>query len=173
MCSTDLVFYNEYLMHQVLFPFLSLRDLVKLAMTSKTLAFLVKNFNSGKSLNGEIIRMQKKFYIDKCLFISMKRGRKPGPDPEKINSILNSLVQHQEGLWIRQIARLTKLHPTTVTKYLEGVLNPLVDSQSLGDIENKKPLLKVFRLKPIVLQKLEEGNKIGDILKLLRAIHNV
>jgi DNA-binding IclR family transcriptional regulator len=94
-------------------------------------------------------------------------GRKPGFDTAKINVIITALYENQEGLWIRRLAKVTGLHPSTVTKYVEGAISSLVDVRVLGE----KPMLKVVSLKPIVLQKLEEGQKIGDILKYLKMIN--
>jgi len=99
----------------------------------------------------------------------VERGRKPGLDPKKIRSIVQVLVNHQEGVWIRQIAKEAGVHPSTVTKYVEGVLAPMVDVQSLGS--SGKTLLKVVKLKPIVIEKLEQGQKMSDILRFLELLN--
>jgi len=95
-----------------------------------------------------------------------ERGRKPGNDPKKMRGIIQVLLNHQEGIWIRQIAKEANVHPTTATKYIEGVLMPMVEIQLLG-VNTVKPLLKVVRLKPIVIEKLEQGQKISEILRFL------
>ncbi|MBI4895121.1 MAG: hypothetical protein HY831_01380 [Candidatus Aenigmarchaeota archaeon] len=100
----------------------------------------------------------------------VERGRKPGSDPRKVRNIVQVLVNHQEGVWIRQIAKEAKLHPSTTTKYVEGVLAPMVDITLLGS-ETGKTLLKVVKLKPIVVEKLEQGQKMSEILRFLELLN--
>ena len=98
-------------------------------------------------------------------------GRKKGFDQRKIASIISALATHQDGLWLRQIARETDLHPLTVKKYLETALSPLVEDVSLG--QTGKPLLRIVRLKPFVIERLQEGKTIGDILKILNLLDKI
>ena len=81
-------------------------------------------------------------------------GRKKGFDKRKITSIIGVLANNPEGLWLRRIAEETKLHPSTVTKYIDTLLKPLVEDVSLGG--TGKPLLRVIKLKPFVLERLHE-----------------
>ena len=92
--------------------------------------------------------------------------RPKGEDTKKIAAILNVLAKYPEGIWIRRLAKEAGVHPTTATRYVEGPLAPMVEISSLGE----KPLLKVVRLKPIVLQRLEEGMSFGQIMRLLNVI---
>ena len=46
-----------------------------------------------------------------------KRGRKPGLDPCKVGVIIEILANNPDGLWLRQIATRTRLHPSTVSRY--------------------------------------------------------
>jgi len=98
---------------------------------------------------------------DKCLINGMARPK--GWNSDKIALFLRILTQNPEGMWIRRIAAEAKVHPSTVTRYIEGILSPLVEVSSLGE----KPLIKVVRLKPLVLQKLSEGQSIQQIMRLL------
>ena len=92
-------------------------------------------------------------------------GRKKGFDQRKIGSILGTLASNPDGLWLRRIAEETKIHHSTVTKYIDTVLKPLVEDVSLGG--SGKPLLRVIRLKPFVLERLHEGKSIDQIMKIL------
>ena len=94
-------------------------------------------------------------------------GRKPGVDTKKIEAILIVLAGVPEGLWLRRLARESKLSTTTVTKYISGPIQSLVDTVNLGE---EKPFLRVVRLKSTVFQKLQEGQSIGDILRAFELI---
>jgi hypothetical protein len=95
--------------------------------------------------------------------------RPKGVDPAKMASIFKVLTKYPEGTWIRRLAKEAGVHPTTATKYVEGPLAPMVEISSLGSGEGR-PLLKVVRLKPIVLQRLEEGLTFEQIMRLLQVI---
>jgi hypothetical protein len=92
-------------------------------------------------------------------------GRKKGLDKKKTGAIINVLIANPDGIWLRRIAEETKLSPATVAHYIETALKPLVEDTSLGKTE--KPLLRVIRLKPFVLERLREGRNINDIMKIL------
>ena len=98
-------------------------------------------------------------------------GRKAGFDDRKIASIITVLYQNPEGIWINRIAEATKLHPTTVTKYVEGVLVNLVEDTTLAG--KTRAYLRIIRLKPFVLEKLREGRDIRQIMKLLRLLSKI
>lgn len=100
------------------------------------------------------------------LSILFVMGRKRGFDDRKIADILSYLARNPDGAWLRQIAKDLSLSPTTVAKYIEGTLRTLVEDTTLGRTE--KPLLRVIKLKPAVLEKLAEGKDIQQIMKLLR-----
>lgn len=95
-------------------------------------------------------------------------GRKKGFDERKIGSIIAVLYENPDGIWITRIAETTNLHPTTVTKYVEGVLRPLIIDVSLAGKE--RPYLRIIRLKPFVMEKLAEGRNIQQILKVLKLL---
>ncbi|MBI2971163.1 MAG: hypothetical protein HYY37_01945 [Candidatus Aenigmarchaeota archaeon] len=98
-------------------------------------------------------------------------GRRPGFDQRKIGAIVAALYKNPDGLWLRQIAKETEMTHATVAKYVEGILRPLVEEVSLG--KEGKPLLRVIRLKPFVIERLQEGKSIADILKVLRLMSKV
>lgn len=98
-------------------------------------------------------------------------GRKKGLSKDKVSGILRALIEHSEGIWIRAIARECKIDPKTVKYYIDGPLRPLVDDTSLGN--SKKPHMRVVRLKPYVLQQIEEGKDINQILKLAKLMNQL
>ncbi|MFH0836890.1 MAG: hypothetical protein V1870_02055 [Candidatus Aenigmatarchaeota archaeon] len=98
------------------------------------------------------------------------RGRPSKLDPEKVRTIVQTLINNPDGMWIRQIAKQTSMHPTTATKYIHGVLFPMVDIQELSS-ERGKTLLKVIKLRPMVIERLEQGQKIGEILRFLELLN--
>jgi hypothetical protein len=93
-------------------------------------------------------------------------GRKKGFDKKKIIAIVSVLANNPDGLWLRRIAEETKLHPSTVTKYIDTLLKPLLEDISLGG--SGKPLLRVIRLKPMVIERLQKGQSIDQIMKILK-----
>ena len=98
-------------------------------------------------------------------------GRKKGFDQKKIAAIVRLLAANPDGMWLRQIARETQLHPLTVKRYVETVLQPLVEDVSLGG--GGKPLLRVIRLKPFVIERFQEGRSLAEVLKLLRLFDTI
>ncbi len=98
-------------------------------------------------------------------------GRRKGFDSRKIVAILTVLARNPDGIWLRKIAQEAHLHPTTVSNYIGGVFQPLIDDVSLGG--SGKALLRVIKLKPYVLQKLEQGLTVSQILKILGIIKDL
>ena len=98
-------------------------------------------------------------------------GRKKGFDKNKITKIIEVLARNPDGIWIRRIAAELKLSPTTVTKYIDSILKPLIEDVSLGG--SGKPLLRVIRLKPFVLERFHEGKSIEQIMKILRLMNKL
>ena len=81
-------------------------------------------------------------------------GRKPGLNERKVLTIIQVLLEHPDGIWLRQVAKETGLSPSTVARYLETILQPLVEENSL---RAGKPLLRVVNLKPFVTDRLQAG----------------
>jgi len=100
-----------------------------------------------------------------------KKGRPFGPDKQKLARILKILVENPNGLWLRNIAKRANIHPTTVSNYINTILRSLVEDISLGDEE--KPIIRVIKLKPFVIKKLEQGIPLEDVLKFSQIIKNV
>jgi DNA-binding IclR family transcriptional regulator len=96
-------------------------------------------------------------------------GRKKGFDKRKVTAIISVLANNPDGLWLRRIAQETKLHPSTVTKYIDTLLKPMVEDVSLGG--SGKPLLRVIRLKSLVLERLQKGERLDQIMKVLKLMN--
>ncbi len=45
-------------------------------------------------------------------------SRKPGPHPYKLELILYALRAHPQGLWVRELSRISGLKKSTVSNYL-------------------------------------------------------
>lgn len=100
-----------------------------------------------------------------------KRGRPLGVDQEKLAKIIRVLAENPEGLWLRRIALKAGLHPTTVGNCVDRVLRPIVEDVSLGP--DDKPIMRVIRLKPFVLKRIEEGASLRQILQLSQVFKDV
>ena len=96
-------------------------------------------------------------------------SRKKGFDKRKITAIIAVLANNPDGIWLRRIAEEAKIHHSTVTKYIDTLLKPLVEDVSLGG--SGKPLLRVIKLKPFVLERLQQGKSLDKIMKILKLMN--
>ena len=78
-------------------------------------------------------------------------------------------MNNPDGIWLRRIAEEAKIHHSTVTKYIDTLLKPLVEDVSLGG--SGKPLLRVIKLKPFVLERLQQGKSLDKIMKILKLMN--
>jgi len=97
---------------------------------------------------------------------------KPKNDPQKIIKIVQVLSKYPEGVWIRRIAKEANVNHKTVSRYLAGPLATLVEESSLGNAE-AKPLMRIVRLKPMVLDRLHQGDTIKKVLRLTGFLEGV
>ena len=97
-------------------------------------------------------------------------GRKKGFDKKKITAIIGVLANNPDGIWLRRIAEETGIHHSTVSKYIDTLLKPLVEDVSLGG--TGKPLLRVIKLKPFVIERLQQGDSLDKILRLLKLMNH-
>lgn len=70
-------------------------------------------------------------------------SRKAGPDNIKIKKIRSILTEKPAGLWVREIARQTKLTKSTVSLYLEKYMRNEIEVVFVSD--NK--WIKIVRLR--------------------------
>jgi len=96
-------------------------------------------------------------------------GRKKGFDKKKITAIITVLANNPDGIWLRRIAEETKIHHSTVTKYIDTLLRPLIEDVSLGS--SGKTLLRVIKLKPLVIERLQQGKSLDQIMKILKLMN--
>ncbi len=92
-------------------------------------------------------------------------GRPPGEDLRKAARVIEVLREAPQGLWLREIAKRAGIHPTTVANYANSLLSPILDDVILG--RDEKPILRVLKLKDEVLERIEKGEAIEDILNTL------
>ena len=69
-------------------------------------------------------------------------GRNPGPDPEKLKRIIETMRNNPKGLWTMEIARKTKIPKSTVHRYLNTFLKDKIkEERSFSD------LVKLYTIK--------------------------
>ncbi|MFH0949495.1 MAG: hypothetical protein V1802_03335 [Candidatus Aenigmatarchaeota archaeon] len=98
-------------------------------------------------------------------------GRKKGFNEKKIAGIIAVLMKNPDGIWIRRIAKELDISPATVIHYVNNVMAPLVDEIILGD--TGKPLLRVIKLKLFVFERLERGEDLKQIFRMLKIIEKI
>lgn len=98
-------------------------------------------------------------------------GRKSGFDQNKIGLIIGVLARNPDGIWLRRIAKESGITPTTVSHYIERAIKPLVEDTSLGSTE--KPFLRVIKLKPFVIERLEQGYTLDQIMRTLKLLRKI
>ena len=86
--------------------------------------------------------------------------RTANKDSRNLNLIILALQAAPDGLWIREIARRTKLDPKTVAYYTERYHDIFEDQSIEGP---KRPLLKLIKLRPGATTK--PGTLLAKILR--------
>jgi DNA invertase Pin-like site-specific DNA recombinase len=71
-----------------------------------------------------------------------KRGRNPGPDPQKIAAITTALKLQPNGLWTRELARVTGLKRSTVSFYLNTYLK-----EEIEDVHGNSRPMRIIKIK--------------------------
>jgi len=84
-----------------------------------------------------IVRSSKSLYIGHCPLNNMQKGF----DQKKIEKIRKALKENPEGLWIREIARKTKLTKSTVSKYINEYMKDEIEDVWKGGF------IRIIRLK--------------------------
>ena len=86
--------------------------------------------------------------------------RTANKDSKNLNLIIIALKDAPDGLWIREIARRTKLDPKTVAYYVSRYQD-LFEEQSIEG--PRKPVFKLIKLRPGALTR--PGVLLSKILK--------
>ena len=68
-------------------------------------------------------------------------SRRPGPHQLKLELILYALKAHPQGLWVREISRISGLKKSTVAHYIKHHLSELVE------IVHQTNHIKIVKLK--------------------------
>jgi len=71
-----------------------------------------------------------------------KRGRPSGPNKDKIELIISVLGANPQGLWVRELSRVTGLDKSTVSLYINTYL-----ADKIEDVHNKVLPMRLIRLK--------------------------
>ena len=98
-------------------------------------------------------------------------GRKKGYDNRKIVKIMGVLIGNPDGIWLRKLAKESGMHPLTVSRYLEEVLKPIIDEVSLEG--ESKPIIRVIKLKGFVIERINAGESIYEIMRKLHLISKI
>ncbi len=93
-------------------------------------------------------------------------------DKKKISKILNILIKHPEGLWLRQISKYTGIAPSTVHYYINQTLSEIIENIGVKDKNGGYFGLRIIRLKPKIIENAEKKglNDIFNFLKLSKKI---
>ena len=127
--------------------------------------------NSKSSINIKFIFFKPEIFLFTDVQFIPIMGRKKGFDDRKTARIVGILIRNPDGIWLRRLAEEAELSPTTVSTYLKAIINPLIEEVSIGSCQ--RPLLRVIKLKPFVLEKMGEGSNINQIMKFLRMMEKI
>jgi len=88
----------------------------------------------------------------------------------RIDKIISLLVASPDGLWLREIAKKTKIPIATLHRYIESDLADVVDSLGVKDEKGRHFGLRIIRLKPKILDVVESGGieKLRNFLEMSR-----
>ena len=75
----------------------------------------------------------------------MRRGRRAGPDDKKVESIIEVLKKNPDGIWIRELARQSKLDKSTVCLYLNKHLK-----EQIEDLTDHNLPVRMIKLKDAI-----------------------
>lgn len=92
------------------------------------------------------------------------------PDIEKVKTIINTLRQYNEGLWLRKLSRECEIPVSTLHYYIDYYLNDLVTSRGAKKKEGRYLGIRVIQLKEGVKEKLQNGVPLTKILKTKRIL---
>ncbi len=97
-------------------------------------------------------------------------GRRKGADIGKIRLMVRVLYENRNGVWIRQLSRITGLPLSTTSYYIDKVIRPLIEDVRIG---NENTILRVVKLKDGIIKKLDDGNEIDSIIKYMNLLKKI
>lgn len=89
-------------------------------------------------------------------------------DFKKIKRIIAILLNNPDGIWLRKLSRDSKLSPSTVHYYLDGILSNVIDNIGARDEDGKFFGIRLIRLKNGIFSKLSEDNSEENLRKILK-----
>lgn len=87
-------------------------------------------------------------------------------DEEKVERIVEALMANPDGLWLRKLAEEADVPVSTLHRYVEGFLSPLIDNVGVRDDEGQFFGVRVIRLRSGVRKRLEEGTSFEKLMKM-------
>jgi hypothetical protein len=76
-----------------------------------------------------------------------KGGRPTGPNPKKLERILEILKIYKEGIWLRNLSSESETPISTVSYYIDKFLDPFIDNIGVKN-ENRFIGVRMVKLKP-------------------------
>lgn len=76
-----------------------------------------------------------------------KGGRPIGPNPQKLEKILEILRIYKDGIWLRNLSSESGTPISTVSYYVEKFLDPFIDNIGIKN-ENRFIGIRMVKLKP-------------------------
>ena len=76
-----------------------------------------------------------------------KGGRPIGPDPKKLERILEILRIYKDGTWLRNISSESGIAISTVFYYIDKFLSPFIDNIGVKN-DNRYIGVRMIKLKP-------------------------
>ena len=98
-----------------------------------------------------------------------KGGRPIGPNPEKLERILEILRVYKDGIWLRNLSMESKIPISTISYYVDKFLDPFIDNIGVKN-ENRFIGVRMVKLKPE-----RENITVSEIMnywKIKRSIRN-
>ncbi|MBN2094537.1 MAG: hypothetical protein JW727_00665 [Candidatus Aenigmarchaeota archaeon] len=90
----------------------------------------------------------------------------------RMDNIIKVLAAQPEGIWLRNLSKITKVPPATLHRYLERDLSDIVDNLGIKDGKGNHFGLRIIRLKPKVVDIIREGG-LERLRKFLEISKNI
>lgn len=96
--------------------------------------------------------------------MSQNKGKNRA-DLNKVKTIINTLREFPEGVWLRKLSRESSIPPSTVHYYITNVIDSFVESKGAKDKEGKFFGIRLIKLRDGIKKQLEAGKSIEYLLR--------
>lgn len=87
------------------------------------------------------------------------------PDLDKVKTIINTLREFPEGIWLRKLSRESSIPVSTLHYYINNVISPFVESEGAKDKEGKFFGIRLIKLRDGIKKQIESGKSIEYLLR--------